>query len=385
MMEEDAGSRLADDPSGAEPGSIGNREVSTADQSEAWGSHARAVIVTFVVSVFVLAGFVAVLNPYGNLPVSVFGAHTVMDINQRYQYPALIREARFDSFMLGTSTSRLLEPARLEKRFGGRFINLAINSGRAWEQVQLGRLALRNVPGPRTILIGLDTVWCDGNADRKKITKRGWPEWMYDEDPWNDLPYMLNSRTVEIAGRKFAYHLGLTPARIPSDGYEVFVPPDGEYDAKKAQRKIWGKTRKGRYKPRAPYAPSEAELKQWRYPALMWLDQLLSEIPDQTDVVLAWMPVHRAGRPPPGSAREAREIECKARVSEIAGRHGAHDVDFRIDSDITRRDDNYWDRLHYRLPIAALITDSLKEAVTSRRDSPKGLWVYSAGPAQAQR
>lgn len=360
-------------------------EAASSAQSTAWSAHARAIIVTFVALVIGLIAFVGILNPYGNLPVSLFGSHTVMDINQRFQYPALIREARFDSFVLGTSTSRLLEPRRLDERFGGTFINLGINSGRAWEQVQLGQLALKHVPQPKTIIIGLDTVWCEDDADQNRITKRGFPEWMFDEDPWNDIPDMLNTRTVEIAGRKLFYHLGLIPARIPSDGYEEFLPPDEDYKPKKARAKIWGNRDRSSLAPREPYSPLEAELKQWRYPALIWLDKFLAAVPDQSNVILAWMPVHRAAQPPPGSVQEARERECKARTAAISVQHGAHDVDFRIDSDITRRDENYWDRLHYRLPIAAVITDGLLEAVTTQRDSPKGLWVYSAGPTSPQR
>ena len=30
----------------------------------------------------------------------------------------------------------------------------------------------------RTLLIGLDHVWCDEDADRERITSRGFPEWL---------------------------------------------------------------------------------------------------------------------------------------------------------------------------------------------------------------
>lgn len=356
-----------------------NVDARDAHQDRHWRAHARAVIATFCVGALLLALFVALLNPFGNLPTGVFGRHVVMDINQRFQYPALIREKQFDSFVLGTSTSRLLNPDRLAAKFGGRFINLAINSGRAWEQVELGKLALRNVPKPRNVLIGLDYVWCVMDADENRVTKRGFPDWMFDDDPYNDLPFMLNFRTVEIAGRKLAYHLGLIGPRIPSNGYEVFVPPEDQYDAKKAARKIWkGRRRNSR---RPPYIASEAERKAWRFPALSWLDTYLGALPAETNVMLMWMPVHIAGRPPVGTVRRAREEECKLRVAEIAARHKAHDVDFRISSDITRNDLNYWDRLHYRVGIAAQIVGELALAVKTGADSPKKLWVYSAGPA----
>lgn len=359
-----------------------SQSADEAQLAACWRGQARALIFTFCGLLAALVTFVAIFDPFGNLPFRVLGPHVVMDINQRYQYPALIREANFDSFVLGTSTSRLLEPDRLSEAFDGRFINLSINSGRAWEQYRLGKLALRHVPSPRNVLVGLDVVWCYSDADQVRTTKRGFPEWMFDEDPWNDMPYMLNMRTVEISARRLAYHLGLIGPRVPSDGYEVFVPPESAYDAKKAEQKIWKHKRKSRKGRAEPYEASEAERQSWRYPALDWLDRLLGMVPQSSNVMLAWMPVHIAGQPTPFSRKAAREAECKARVSEIAARHGAHNVDFRILSDVTRRDENYWDGLHYRVPVAAMIVDSLAEAVRTQQDSVTGFWVYSAGPVR---
>jgi hypothetical protein len=359
-----------------------SRSADEAQLAARWRGQARALIFTFCGLLAALVAFVAIFNPFGNLPLRVLGPHVVMDINQRYQYPALIREGNFDSFVLGTSTSRLLEPDRLNEALDGRFINLALNSGRAWEQYRLGKLALRNVPSPRNVLIGLDVVWCYSDADQVRTTKRGFPEWMFDEDPWNDLPYMLNMRTVEISARRLAYHLGLIGSRVPSDGYEVFVPPESEYDAKKAARKIWKNKKKARLGQVGTYQVSEVERKSWRYPALDWLDRLLGLVPHSSNVMLTWMPVHIAAQPAPFSHKAAHEAECKARVAEIAARHGAHDVDFRILSDVTRRDENYWDRLHYRVPVATKIVEGLAEAVRTQQDSATGFWVYSAGPAR---
>ena len=58
------------------------------------------------------------MNPYGHLPWHAFGAHAIMDINQRFQYPAIIRSGDFNSVVIGTSTSRLLDPDRLDAKLG---------------------------------------------------------------------------------------------------------------------------------------------------------------------------------------------------------------------------------------------------------------------------
>lgn len=79
----------------------------------------------------VLAVFIALMNPYGNLPHLLFSKHAITDINQRFQYPALVRSGAFDSIVIGTSDARLIHPAALEKVLGGRFANLAMNAGLA--------------------------------------------------------------------------------------------------------------------------------------------------------------------------------------------------------------------------------------------------------------
>jgi len=93
------------------------------------------------------------------------------------------------------------------------------------------------------------------------------------------------------------------------------------------------------------------------------------------------MPAHVSAQAVPGSAKAARAEECKARIAEMAKRHEAALVDFNIDSKITSNDDNYWDRLHYREPIADRIVADLAEALTTGKDDPNGDWRVLVPPA----
>ncbi|MDT8873146.1 hypothetical protein RAA17_23800 [Komagataeibacter rhaeticus] len=51
----------------------------------------------------------AVFSPLARIPVTS---------NARYTMPALARDPRFDSVVLGTSTSRLMQPALLDRALG---------------------------------------------------------------------------------------------------------------------------------------------------------------------------------------------------------------------------------------------------------------------------
>jgi len=325
--------------------------------------------------VIVVTAAIWLLDPYGVSPFRLPIARPIMDINQRYMYPQIARSGTYDSAVIGTSTSRLLDPLDLDSAFGGRFANLAMNAATAWEQVELAKLYLRHQPVPRTLIIGLDAIWCADAASLVRITFRGFPAWMYDENPWNDLPELLNTKTVEITGRLAAFHFGWMPERIRRDGYEVFTPPEATYDLARARWHIWRNVPGAKISPVSPpVALSPAEAQHLDFPALPWLDDLLSRVPSQSLRMLAWMPIHVAAQPMPGSRNAAELDVCKDRIAAIARRRGAAFVDFGVASEITTEDSNYWDPLHYRLPIAPRIVDALKAATSGATRAADGIY-----------
>jgi hypothetical protein len=40
---------------------------------------------------------IVTMNPYGNLPVHAFASYVIMDTNDRYQYPSIVRSGEVDS------------------------------------------------------------------------------------------------------------------------------------------------------------------------------------------------------------------------------------------------------------------------------------------------
>lgn len=320
--------------------------------------------------------FVVALDPYGLRAGPDRPSTPLMDINQRFMDPQIVRSGRFDAAVFGTSTIRLLDPKQLGPLFGAHFANLGLNAGTPWEQTQLADLFLRHVPSPKVLIFGLDLNWCEADADTpaKRLTFRPFPPWLYDDDRWNDYPALLNLKSLEIAGRVALARLGLRPERIRGDGFEVFVPPEARYDLERARRHIWDGKPRGIEEVSPPVRFSAAERAALRFPALPWLDGLLDRVPQTTEVMLAFMPVHIAAQPRPGSPEAARDAECKARIAAIGERHGATVVDFRLPSGVTAEDANYWDPLHYRVGIAERIAHALKDARSSGQDDPGGFY-----------
>jgi hypothetical protein len=158
----------------------------------------------------------------------------------------------------------------------------------------------------------------------------------------------------------------------------VFVPPESAYDLARARAHIWGGSKpvamaaKARSVAAALPDPAPGG---FRFPALAWLDALLAPDHGWSRAVILMPPTHQAGVPGPGSPGLAREQACKAAIRDIARRRGVPFIDFRIPSPITSEDANYWDALHYRVPIAARIVEGLAKALATGRDEPGGDWI----------
>jgi hypothetical protein len=354
-----------------------------AKSAAAWRRFVALLISATFAGILLVLAFVTAFDPYGIGPLARRDRPVLMDLNQRYMYPQIVRSGRFDSAVFGTSTVRLLEPQKLSALFGGTFANLAMNSATPWEQLQIADLFLRHAPAPRTVVWGLDPLWCepDATTERKRLTFRGFPATFYDENPWNDWPEYLNLKTIEIAWRMLMYRLRLMPERYRNDGYEVFTPPEATYDLARAQGHIWEGKRERRIVPQSPPAePSTAERASWSFPALAWLDEMLARLPRETKVILAFPPVHVAVQPIPGSVAAAYEGACKDALAAVARRHNALALDFRKASEVTSVDSNYWDPLHYRLPIADRLADALAASWTRQQDDPAGFDRVLAAP-----
>lgn len=334
-------------------------------EGEVWRRFALRFAGVAAAAAALAAGFIALADPYGLRAAPGRPPGPLMDLNQRWMYPQVVRSGAYDAALFGTSTARLLDPRDLDAAFGARFANLAMNAATPWEQVQLAELFLRT-GRPKALILSIDSTWCEADADAKRLTFRAFPPWLYGDAPWRGYAEQFDLRSLEIAGRVALHRLA--PARIPErvrgDGFEVFVPPDATYDAARAAAHIHG----GRTDDSPPSGPIDT-------PALAWLDGLLARAPREALRIVAFMPVHVAAQGRPGTAPAERDRVCKTRAAETARRRGATTVDFRIPSPVTTRDENYWDALHYRLPIGARVVEGLKRAVETGRDDPDGFYT----------
>ncbi len=335
-----------------------------------WGDMARRALCVFLAAFLALFAFVILIDPYDTVPFSLPLDRAPASTNQRFSYPAVAMDPEFDSVVIGTSVVRLLKPSELEAALGGRFANLAMNSAMPYEQSQILKLFLRNKKHVKTVVFGIDTVWCEQQAS-PKFTGRPFPPWLYDGNPWNDAFHLLNLEALEQAGRQLGQLTGLRAEKYQRNGYANFLPPRSEYDLQKVQKDLYLDGAREILPPETPPADNYAAFRQsLDFPDLNLLREMVAALPTGTRKVFLGAPVHAITIGPPGSTGEADWQECMSRIAEIGAEFGnSHVLDFKIRSDITMTDANYWDLLHYGTDTASRIVRLVGEGVAAGRST----------------
>jgi hypothetical protein len=330
--------------------------TSSSEDPARWARFARRLLGTAGALVVFVHAFIALVDPWGMLPLSLPLPRETVTTNQRFSYPMLARDGRFDSVVIGTSSARLLRPPVLDPALGGRFANLSMNSGTAWEQSQILALFTRSHPAPRNVLVGLDMVWCESGPLRR-LTPRPFPDWMYGPNLWRGYAEILNPFAAEEAGKQALAMLGLARPRYGRDGWADFLPDDRLYDAPRAAA--------GLVPP--PAEPAPAGTPVFDFPQHALLAERLAALPASTRVLLFFVPYHVSLQPRPGTLEALRWDACRRGIEAIARtRPGTILADFMIPSGITREDTNYWDPQHYRIGIADILVRDLAEAAAGR-------------------
>ena len=241
-----------------------------------------------------------------------------------------------------------------------------MDASTAWEQTQIARLFLRHNAKPKTIIFSLDTmVWCNPVADQQRVTFRLFPETFYDENPYNDFADILNIELWDALRKSVKMAVGSRSPYQDGDGFGDFTPGEENYDAEHARKRIHENPL-----PVPSSTPLSAEeVANLTFPALRWLDETLDTIPDETTTIIVRMPVNVTAQTYPKTHAEQSERECVRRIEAIAGKHGVPVYDMAFASDITTNDLNYWDNIHFRLPVGEQVVKELGRAYETGQSS----------------
>jgi hypothetical protein len=325
----------------------------------AWRRFAGALLASTLGALALVYAFIVTVDPWGMLPLSPPLPRVPISTNARYSFPALAISPRFDSAIVGTSTSRLLPPAELDAATHARFANLAMNAATPYEQMRMLALFARAHATPRIVMVGVDALWCQPGVPFAEITARGFPDWMYGGSRWEGYLHMLSLYALQEAANQFAVMTGLKTRHYGVDGYTVFTPPDAEYDAARARAHFAAEG--------SPDFAAGGPVSAGDFPELARLKVGFAELPAQTVKIAFFTPYLLEKQGVPGSRTQQVWAACKQRVVEIArAEKNVVVVDFMRPSAITDEPTHYWDPVHYRVGVAARLAQDLAGAAAGR-------------------
>jgi len=299
------------------------------------------------------AVFVVVIDPYGSGRFSPFGRFGVPQFGQRLTAASLARAPETQAATIGNSTIQLIDPARLTELTESRFISLAIPATGPVEQLAVARWLVRHHDGVarpplQALVLGMDMRWCQGEVQLD--VHDPFPFWLYGDSGIDYVRGVLNMRGLGAAVRRVKVMLGVERG-LRRDGYRDFEPELARNEAAAATDFANGSQ---------GFDAADSD----HLDAVSRLHDFLAGVPATTAVALVFLPRYYLTLPAPRSPAEHRSAQCKAAFRELAaGRPHTAVVDFLKDGEIARDRRNFWDRVHYRKPIAHLIEDEIAAAL----------------------
>lgn len=112
--------------------------------------------------------------------------------NQRYQNDGIVRHFDYDAIITGSSLTENFKASEFNELFGVNAVKVCY-SGSTYKEINDNlAAAVRHNPKLKVVLRGLDYGKLTYEADTITPTGEEYPTFLYDDNPWNDVRYLLN-------------------------------------------------------------------------------------------------------------------------------------------------------------------------------------------------
>jgi hypothetical protein len=150
-----------------------------------------AVLGATLACVAAVVAFNAWVDPFQHYHVATRFPPRFYTLHHRYIDPGLARNAAYDVALSGSSIMENTRNDVMASACGGPAVNLSMPAMSAAEQRLILDVALRSRPLRRAIVV-LDFNQFAGAPDARQEVAGPLPLYLYDDNPLNDLPYVLS-------------------------------------------------------------------------------------------------------------------------------------------------------------------------------------------------
>lgn len=142
---------------------------------------------------FLVAAATVVIDPFFHYHGPVEGLEYPM-LDERYQNDGIARHFSYDAVITGTSMTQNFKPSEFDALWGTESVKMCF-SGASYKEVDENiRRALRHNDRIRYVLRSLDSNMLNRPADYD--TYEGYPDYLFDDNPFNDVQYLLNKEVA---------------------------------------------------------------------------------------------------------------------------------------------------------------------------------------------
>ncbi|AWN38321.1 hypothetical protein [Methylobacterium radiodurans] len=328
---------------------------------DAWRGFARLLVGTAAALALGYLALAFAVDPYDSGRSRLFSVGAVRPQGPRTAAAVRGRDAAFSGAIIGNSHIQLIEPARLSALTHIPFVQLAIPATGPGEQLSVLDWFLRHHPAPAAIVLAPDDFWC--TDDPALANDKPFPFWLFARD----LPGYLRGLMRYAVAQEVVGRIGwLVKTRRPlarADGWWDYEPDYLNLGFGRDPK--WEATRE------APVPDTPDPRKAGPFPAAERLRAALAQVPAETAVVAVQPPVYHAGLPRPGTPRAAAEAACAAAIGQALATHPRSALlDWRRDGETARDPALFFDRTHYRHPLARRVAEDIAAAILRLR-APK--------------
>lgn len=322
-----------------------------------WGGFVRCFAITAAGALLGVLALAFLIDPYdtGRTPLAL--REGVRPQGPRTAAASRGRDPAFSAAIFGNSHVQLLSPEALRASTGIPFVSLIAPGSGPREGLVLIDWFLRHRREPaRAVIVGIDALWCTSNPALPN--DKPFPFWLYSRDPAEYLVGLVRFDVLEELPRRIAYLLAGKGEQARRDGYwdyEADYMALG-YDrdpAKRAALETPGATSGGNAT--GPYPAADA------------LEAVMKASPG-TALILVRPPVYHTQLPVPGSADAAADGACRDAFAALAARRPRTAlIDWQRDRRELHDPNQFFDRSHYRQPIARLVEADIAAALAALR------------------
>ena len=147
-----------------------------------------ATLIASLVVTLACALTVYIVDPFEVYRKATFYVPYIDYTTQVYSNAGIVRNYEYDSITVGTSMTENFRPSLFDELFGGRFVKLCSSGGSAYNHAVLMEKAFETHDLDR-VIYGLDMYSFTPETDAVATPL---PEYLYDNNPFNDVYYLLN-------------------------------------------------------------------------------------------------------------------------------------------------------------------------------------------------